>query len=639
MTITFTEYLSMLGTAVLQQQGPHLAYLLRPTSPHAKDFTKEFRNPTRQMLSAYEGSLVAPWDEIAISYALVVNFISNNKSADAFKEHSQLVSLFYRFFTNNTGWTLSALFAILRDLRDIAYDADIATQKTDCMEEAARIITKAFSHCVTDRSSPAAESRKWGVYYAVGLVIKCYFRVKRIALSRNILRALEANKDIPPLSSYPRAHQVTYRYYIGVIAFLNEDFEKAEQELTYSFYNCHADAQMNQQRILSYLIPLRILRGHLPSDNLLERFPLLAEVYNPFIAAIRKADIKAYDVALFKWEKRLLELNAWLVFERARELVMRGLFRKVYNEHRKFWSGSGSLQPITDGFLDLALALPWPNPFPPYASTIILTTVLSRLIFTLPFSIWAKRRQWRLEEMAVPELKAYRKDAAVHIAHEMKFAGLDKLGLAHFKKVHLERLRHAIDIRRRELFATYSCSPMPTMLVPAITQLPLFVFSTTVSSSLAMRPTPLDDETFLTLTSLARPDSTGMLPIALGLITLANVETGGWFVGAERVARSARIEEERKTLDAQKREQGIPVIPHIKDVVQGSLRLFSVLRIVIGVMVDGSIIVYWLSSATFGLFQSWGFNWWDAHRAAGRKRLSERQSQQSQDATPTSHKR
>lgn len=63
------------------------------------------------------------------------------------------------------------------------------------MEEAARVISKAFSNCVTDRywpsslssnislisqlprQSPYAESRKWGVYYVVGLILKCYFRV------------------------------------------------------------------------------------------------------------------------------------------------------------------------------------------------------------------------------------------------------------------------------------------------------------------------------------------------------------------------------------------------------------------------------------------------------------------------------
>ena len=58
---------------------------------------------------------------------------------EAFKEHTTLVgcvccvycspllvnnedSLFYRFFTENRGWTLPALFYILRDLRDLAFD-------------------------------------------------------------------------------------------------------------------------------------------------------------------------------------------------------------------------------------------------------------------------------------------------------------------------------------------------------------------------------------------------------------------------------------------------------------------------------------------------------------------------------------
>ena len=83
------------------------------------------------------------------------------------------------------------------------------------------------------------------------------------------------------------------------------------------------------RRILSYLIPLRLLRGHLPSDELMDRFPDLKEVYGTFVIAIRRADIKAYDLALNNWEKKLLDLNVWLVFERARELVIRGLFRRV----------------------------------------------------------------------------------------------------------------------------------------------------------------------------------------------------------------------------------------------------------------------------------------------------------------------
>ena len=43
---------------------------------------------------------------------------------------------------------------------------------------------------------------------------------------------------------------------------------------------------------------------------------------------------------------------------------------------------------IQNGFLDLAIALPWPTSVPPYSSTIILLTVVSRLALTVPFSVW-----------------------------------------------------------------------------------------------------------------------------------------------------------------------------------------------------------------------------------------------------------
>ena len=47
----------------------------------------------------------------------------------------------------------------------------------------------------------------------------------------------------------------------------------------------------------------------MPSRELLDRFPVLDELYSPFIAAIRKGDVSAFDVALEKAERRLVELN------------------------------------------------------------------------------------------------------------------------------------------------------------------------------------------------------------------------------------------------------------------------------------------------------------------------------------------
>ncbi|KAL6309779.1 hypothetical protein BKA93DRAFT_850285 [Sparassis latifolia] len=332
-SIKFSAFLSQLAEVLRDERGPELAYLLKPTSEHGRGLVKDFRNPTRQMLSYYEGSMEGPWDEIAIQYVLVVHHCAKKRAIEAFKEECQLVSLFLRYFSVNSGWTLPALFSILRDLRDLAFD--VRQDGNASMEEAARIISKAFSSCVTDRQSPYAESRKWGVYYVVGLILKCYFRVKRISLSKNILRAIDANPDIPPLSAYPRSHQVTYRYYIGMLSFLNEDYAKSEQELTLAFYNCYTGAHSNQERILTYLIPLRILRGHLPSRELLDRFPVLDDLYSPFIAAIRTGDIKVYDASLDKFERRLVDLNVWLTLEKARELCIRGLFRRVWIASQK----------------------------------------------------------------------------------------------------------------------------------------------------------------------------------------------------------------------------------------------------------------------------------------------------------------
>ncbi|KAI6127354.1 hypothetical protein EDD16DRAFT_1690586 [Pisolithus croceorrhizus] len=343
MTVPFSTFLLQLAQAVAEEDGQRLAYLLRPTSPHGKDLVKEFRNPSRETLtSQYGGSIDTPWDEIAVRYVLVTTHAARKRPGEAFSEQSQLISLFFRFFSQNTGWTLPALFSMLRDLRDLAYDfttnkrvqADFNAryngQNTECMESAAGVVAKAFSMCMMDRTSPLDLSRKWGIYYVVGLIMKCYFRVRRINLSKNILRALEANPDMPPLSAYPRSHQVTYRYYLGMLSFLNEDYAKAEQELTLAFYHCHIDAHRNQERILTCLIPLRILRGHLPSAELMQRFPVLNELFSPFFAAIRTGDISAYDAALERWEHRLVELNLWITIEKARELCIRGLFRRVW---------------------------------------------------------------------------------------------------------------------------------------------------------------------------------------------------------------------------------------------------------------------------------------------------------------------
>ncbi|KAH9977905.1 hypothetical protein BGW80DRAFT_1435593 [Lactifluus volemus] len=223
---------------------------------------------------------------------------------------------------------------------------------------------------------------------------------------------------------------------------------------------------------------------------------------------------------------------------------------------------------LADGFLDFALALPWPPSFPPYSSTIILLAVVSRLAFTIPFSVW---------DLVVPALKEERPLVQQQILHEMRVEQ-PRGTKEELRQMYSKRVQKAMIARRNALFVEHRCGPWLTMLIPPLTQLPLFVGSSMFLSRLSQPPT--------SSTSLR------------------------WFISD---AAKERDELERKRI-AEKRAQGLIVLQP-RNILQSALRLLSVGRILIAAVVPGSVVLYWLSSATFGLLQSWVFDYWERRRS------------------------
>lgn len=91
----------------------------------------------------------------------------------------------------------------------------------------------------------------------------------------------------------------------------------------------HVDFCVHARRILSYLIPLRLAHGVLPSDRLLASFPRLSDLYTPLVNAYRQGNLKAYDDALLAKRGELVQRGTFLIVERAREGCLRTLFKKV----------------------------------------------------------------------------------------------------------------------------------------------------------------------------------------------------------------------------------------------------------------------------------------------------------------------
>jgi mitochondrial inner membrane protein COX18 len=104
----------------------------------------------------------------------------------------------------------------------------------------------------------------------------------------------------------------------------------------------------------------------------------------------------------------------------------------------------------------------------------------------------------------------------------------------------------------------------------------------------------LDSESFFTLTTLTHTDPTTTLPIILGLITLANIETSQWWMSAADRQRMAQRDERRAALKAQGH-----IVPNLSEIIRTTLRGASVVRIIIASLVPGvslsAVIIYFLN--------------------------------------------
>ncbi|KAG7096851.1 hypothetical protein E1B28_004259 [Marasmius oreades] len=270
------------------------------------------------------------------------------------------------------------------------------------------------------------------------------------------------------------------------------------------------------------------------------------------------------------------------------------------------------MKDICDGFLDLAIALPYPPELPVYSTTIILVTVLSRFAL-LPVSIWAKNRANRLEDDVLPVLRQLKPVVA-----RQEFEAMQKERIMgdkeHLKKIHDQRCRAVMETNRKELCKLHNCSPLYTMAAPPLVQMPVFVVMTVMFARLSVDPTsPFDSESFLTLTTLNHPDSTMTLPVVLGLLSMANVDAASWAFNSYEVQLQKDLEEKKKQLAA---ERGVRHIEP-KKIVRSAMRVLSVARIGLGAIAPGSVALYWVTSAAFGLIQSWVL----ASRDVRRKRL------------------
>ncbi|KAJ9107587.1 hypothetical protein QFC21_001046 [Naganishia friedmannii] len=342
----YTDFLRQLVSLAQAEDGPALALRLSHSGKHSArllaatssipEATIHAQGETFRRSIGGVGAEGEGWIPIGEAFVRALRAKAVGEHQGAYKAQAGVVGGFLGRLQGEGGWCLVVLYALLADLRWLAAVADstnpsATSQGLPCQEDCARIVNRAFSLCATDRTNPPATSRRKGVYKIAALSMKCYFKVDRPALCKNLVRATTSDPSIPPLPTYPLADQVTWQYYLGLLAFLNGDEARARECLGWAWEKCWVGAKRNQELILTYLIPLHLLNGTFPSAYLLSSYPALQKLYSPFLDAIRTGSLHAYDTALAASQHSFTDMACWMMMERVREVCVRTLFRIVWD--------------------------------------------------------------------------------------------------------------------------------------------------------------------------------------------------------------------------------------------------------------------------------------------------------------------
>ncbi|KAH6938345.1 hypothetical protein HPB50_008851 [Hyalomma asiaticum] len=247
------------------------------------------------------------------------------------------VLLFRKLFTKifqalkEENWALPIMYTVCLDLRLFASQADMQLSKKskgkpgETLEKAAEYLMGCFRVCASDNRSSLENSKRQGMLNLVNQLFKIYFKINKLHLCKPLIRAIESSalKDHFTISQL-----VTYRYYVGQKAMFDSDFKNAEEYLTFAFLRCDKDSVHNKRLILTYLIPVKMLLGHMPSEALLRKYDLMqfAEV----VSAVTEGNLMRLDKALAANEDFFIKNGIYLILERLKVITYRNLFKKVY---------------------------------------------------------------------------------------------------------------------------------------------------------------------------------------------------------------------------------------------------------------------------------------------------------------------
>lgn len=335
--MSVTAYLQSMAQAVQSKDGLRLAILLSLRhSPARRMKAAEFaRVDMRRCIELVR----APLDLTAFSHLKAMEARHHPHAqqgasdvAVAFAHQRSAVRGFREYLGSpaceEANWVLPALEQLTLDLRLLASQADEeaarAGGKSDALELAVTDIRECFVAVCSDRAALSV-TKKWGMMFLINHLFAIAFRLNNFAIVESFRRAMLRETELMQL--FHLSHRITHSYHLGRLALFNSHYQEAEKELSFAFRRCHRDCRTNKRLLLIHLIPLQLLRGCLPAQELLEKYDL--RPYMEVVAALRIGHVHRYKEALVAHQSFFVQWGVLLMLERALLLVYRRLLKRV----------------------------------------------------------------------------------------------------------------------------------------------------------------------------------------------------------------------------------------------------------------------------------------------------------------------
>ncbi|KAH7700724.1 Proteasome component (PCI) domain containing protein [Aphelenchoides avenae] len=277
------------------------------------------------------------FDDIVVLHLRVLYLMNAHQYETAYTTQATIIQVFNKEILQKekeANWFMPVLYKLCSDLRLLARAADAKPSRTShrraeqasFYEDAANPIMESYRICVAESRVATETTKKVAILNLTNHLFRIYFRINRLNLLKPLIRAIDHAGD-ELFQNFSMADKVTYNYYLGRKAMFDSDLQRAEECLSHAFRNCPNQYKRNKRLILAYLIPVKMFLGHMPTQELLQKYELLE--FCQVVASVKEGNLRKLSDALEEHQHFFIECGIFLMLEKLKIITYRTLFKQV----------------------------------------------------------------------------------------------------------------------------------------------------------------------------------------------------------------------------------------------------------------------------------------------------------------------